>query len=313
MKDLIDPLVRALVAGSQDDVHFILESRRSRGGSAGLFTLGKPAIRYSYSTLVNDAVAEASYRVLMACVQEHGEDFPGFEMLLELENGRWSVDMHNLNDGDDNWAGLPRFPLRLVGHGYSLAPPPGKVFRWSQLTDPTGILAAMRNDRDERERAELRFASSGNVDIKVNPPEVDWQKLVELCEGPHLDEWWVEVRGFRFVWPAGVDMRYPVATGKQVELLGRDDSLMWIQGPVKTGVVDMNDMGSPDQRECGRGPHWVEFAYAAEGKNWRQRHHLKDCGRERQVVLTAQGPQECAHEIFAAAAKVYESLLPPTF
>lgn len=314
MKELIDPLVRALVAGSQDDVHFILESRHSRGGMAGLFTLGKPAQRHSYSTLVSDAVAEASYRVLMAYLEQQGEGFSGYEMLLELEEGRWKVALHTLNDGDASWSGLPRFPLRLVGHGYSLAPPPGKVFRWAQLSNPVGILAAMRNDKDGQERAEIRIPpGEPDIQVKVTPAEVVWQNLVELSEGPQLDEWWVEVRGFRFVWPSGVDLRYPVATGKQVELMGRDDSMVFVQGPIQTGVVDMNDMGSTDQRECGRGEGWVEFAYQAEGKNWRQRHHLKDCGPDRQVVVTAQGPEECAEEIFAVADKVKESLLPPTF
>lgn len=314
MKELIDPLVQALIAGSQDDIHLILESRRSRGGPAALFTLGKPAKKHSYSTLVNDAVAETSYQVLQACVAEHGENFSGFEMLLELEDGRWKVAMHNLNDGDPTWTGLPRYPIRVVGHGYSLAPPPGKVFRWAQVTNPVGIVAAMRNDQEQQEKAEIRIPPGDpDIQIKVTPPEADWQKLVELCEGPQLDEWWVEVRGFRFIWPAQADIRYPVATNKQVELLGRDDSLLYVQGPLKLGLVDLNDMGSADQRETARGGNWVEFAYTAEGKNWRQRHYLKDCGPGYQVVITAQGPEDCADEIFAVAAQVHESLLPPTF
>lgn len=314
MKELIDPLVQALIAGSQDDVHFILESRSSRGGPCDLFTLGKPAIKHSYSTLVDDAIAATSYPVLQAYRTEHGASFPGFEMLLEHEDGRWKVAMHNLNDGDPSWAGLPRCPVRVVGHGYSLAPPPGQVFRWAQVTNPVGIVAAMRNQQEQQEKAEIRIPpGKPDVQIKTTPPEADWQKLVELCEGPKLDEWWVEVRGFRFVWPASADIRYPVATGKQVELLGPDDSLLYIHGPLKLGLVDINDMGSTDQRETARAANWIEFAYAAEGKNWRQRHHIKDCGPGYQVVITAQAPEDCADEFFAIAAQVTESLLPPTF
>lgn len=313
MKDLIDPLVRALVAGSQDDVHFILESRTGPEGQATLFTLGKPALQHSYSTLVNDAVAESSYRLLQAYQAEQGDQFSGFEMLLEVQDGHWKVAMHTLNDGDSSWAGLPRVPVRLVGHGYSLAPPPGRVYRWAQVSNPVGIVAAMHNQQGQWTQAEVRLSpGQKDLQIKVNPPELDWQALVELCEGPQLQEWWVEVRGFRFLWPAGVDLSYPVSTGKQVELLGKNGSLLYLQGPLKPGLVDLNDMGAADQRETARGGNWVEFAYVAEGQNWRQRHHLKECGPY-QVVITAQAPSDCADEIFELATRVNQNLLPPTF
>ena len=317
MRELMSPLVDALQGyGQGEDVHLILEARRSRGGLAGLFTLGKPAIRHCYTTLVEDSVAEPAFRLLMNFLEERGESYSGFEILLEkLDDGRWSVSFRHLDEPEDG-PSLPRYPVRICGHGFSLAPPAGQVFRWVQTTDPLGILASLRNDQGGADRVKLEFGAGDPV-IQSNG-NFDWQKVVQMCEGPHLDEWWVEVRGFRFAWPLGVDARYPVSTGKQVELLGRDDSMIFMQGPLRQGVVDMNDMGAPDQREVGRGKTpkgaaWVEFEYEAEGKTWRQRQHLTGCGSGYEVVVTAQGPLDCAGEIFKAAEKVADSLLPATF
>ena len=108
-------------------IHLRVEARKANGKTSILFTFGSPELPSEYSTLVPDAIANAAFHVINLLLQED-DRVPGFEVALRQTGGtKWDTDFHRLDEpGGDHWSTLPRFPLRVCGYGFSLAPPPDR-------------------------------------------------------------------------------------------------------------------------------------------------------------------------------------------
>src|SRR5262249_47896837 len=129
-----------------DAIHLVVETRSTSGKISVLFTHGYPVSSgkpEGYTIQVGDQISTAAFTVLQAFLQQYGEKFPGFEILLERTT-KWNARFHILGQDTSKWSSMPRCAIRVTGNGFCLAPVPSAIFRWGRLEDSKGILASCR-------------------------------------------------------------------------------------------------------------------------------------------------------------------------
>jgi hypothetical protein len=321
LQKTVGNLVTALVEAAPSHyamLHLIAEVRPSSSGAVSvLFTHGSPVLLNEYSTNVPDSIANASYGVIEAFRQRHGEKFPGVELVLrKTADNKWDLDMRSLDDQSGaQWSNLPRYPLRIVGHGLSLAPPPDTVFRWQFNTNPPGIIASIQGDANTVKRAQI-ILNGQEPQIALSDGVKSAAEVIQICEGPKSDVWTIETPKFSIRWPAGFDLRFPLASKTSFDLLGVENgSMIFIQGPLPNEEL-ADGMGAPGQTEVATGKtpsgySWTEYAYEAEGKSWRQRHYTRQASSRFSFVISSQAPADKAESTFLAANEVTDSLAKP--
>jgi hypothetical protein len=294
-------------------IHLRVEARKANGKTSILFTFGSPELPSEYSTLVPDAIANAAFHVINLLLQED-DRVPGFEVALRQTGGtKWDTDFHRLDEpGGDHWSTLPRFPLRVCGYGFSLAPPPGMVFRWARNKTPHAIIAAARQGTDASfKRVQITFADSGPR-ILLGEGATKVEEVIQVSEGPNSNQWVIETPAFHATWPEGLDLRSPLASKTRFDLLGPDDAIMFVQGPVPNRNI-LDEMAADGQTEVGRGKtpsgqEWIELGYEFGGVEWRQRHYTRVASRSVAFVVTAQCLQTHAEQMFRLSSEFTESL-----
>jgi len=298
-------------------IHLVVEARKAYLQTSILFTLGSPEAPEQYTTLVPDPVANAAFQVMGSLLQEDN-DAPGFEIVLRKTSAtNWETDFHSLGETGPQWADLPRYPLRVTGHGYSLAPPADKIYRWARNATPPAIIGAARKAQEAAfKQVQITFADAGpRVLLRDGASTVE--EVIQVSEGPsasHLgtNQWTIETPAFRAVWPEGLDLRSPLASRTHFDLLGPDDAMVFVQGPVANNDL-LDEMAVEGQKEIGRGKtrgghEWIDLQYRAGGAQWRQRHTVCAISRGRAFVVTAQSLEAHAKQIFQASDELTDSL-----
>jgi hypothetical protein len=138
-----------------------------------------------------------------------------------------------------------------------------------------------------------------------------------MSEGPKTSQWMIETPVFQVIGPDGLDQRAPLASKKRFDLLGADDTLLFIQGPV-AGEKPLDGMAADGQVETGRGRtpaghDWIESGYEVAGARWRQRHYERPASQSRAFVITAQCLQSQADEVFRSSGEMADSLREPAY
>lgn len=297
-------------------IHLLAEARNVGGKISVLFTHGYPIASEraeEYTIQVADQISTAAFVVMQAFLQQYGEQFPGFEVLLERTN-KWNARFRILGQGTSNWPSLPRCPLKVIGHGFCLAPAPNAIFRWSRSEDSKGILASTRRDLQPTstvKRAQLSWVT-GEPQLKMEGAS-NAGEVLQFSEGPLAESWTIETPVFFLDWPAHFDLRSPLASRTRFDLLDDRDSLIFVQGPLAASAVSLEALGAEDQTEVERGQtraghRWVEFSYSAEGEMWRQRHCIRLANPDSCFVVTSQGREANRAKVFVAAETVADSL-----
>jgi len=293
-------------------IHLLVEARRASGQTSILFTLGSPELPGEYSTIVPDAIANAAFHVINLLLQED-DRVPGFEVLLRKTGAtKWDTDFHRLDEPGPQWTNLPRYPLRVCGYGFSLAPPQDVVFRWARNRNPHAIIAAARQSTSAPfKTVQITFADSGPR-ILLRDGAAKAEEVIQVSEGPGGNQWVIETPAFQAVWPEGLDLRSPLASKTRFDLLGPNDALIFVQGPVPNRNI-LDEMAADGQKEIGRGKtpsghEWIELAYGFRGAQWRQRHYVRAVSRSMAFVVTAQCLQSHSEQIFRSSTELTESL-----
>jgi len=138
------------------------------------------------------------------------------------------------------------------------------------------------------------------------------EEVIQVAEGPGANQWVIETPAFHAVWPEELDLRYPLASRTHFDLLGPDDSIIFVQGPVPNRNI-LDEMAVEGQTEIGRGKtpsghEWIELGYGVGGAQWRQRHFTRVVSRSMAFVVTAQCLQAHQERIFRSASELTESL-----
>jgi len=311
MGGLVEALIQS-AAGKSTVIHLVVEARNIDGNVSILFTLGSPARPDEYSTLVSDRVSDAAFGVMDFLLQQD-EHYPGFEAVLRNKDlPSWDSDFHGLDEPGPQWENLPRCPIRICGHGLSVAPRPGSIFRWSIHPDPPGIVAASGKSAEGPFRQAQVILGDAGPRVALGYGVGRAEEVLEVSEGPVTSRWTIETPMLRLIWPEGLQLRSPLASKTSFDLVGTDDAMVFVQGPV-TGDRLLEGMAAQGQTEIGRGKtpaghDWIELGYEFGGAPWRQRHHLRADAGSASFVITAQCLETAAEYTFAAAGEVTDSL-----
>jgi len=315
LQQCMGSLIEALIQAAPDHysmIHLLVEARKANGATSILFTLGSPVVLSEYSTLVPDNIANASFRVIDLLLRQD-DSVPGFEVALrKTAAAKWDADVHRLDEPDGQRPPLPRYPLRVCGYGFSLAPPPDTVFRWARNSNPPAIMAAARKSSNAPfKQVQITFADSGPR-VLLREGVAKAEEVIQLSEGPKTSQWVIETPVFHAIWPEGFDLRYPLASKTRFDLLGADDTLIFVQDPVPNEKL-LDGMAAEGQAETGRGKtpsgqEWIELGYEVGGAQWRQRHYACPISRSMSFVVTAQCLQSLADKVFQASGEFTDSL-----
>jgi hypothetical protein len=293
-------------------IHLVVEARRTNGNISILFTHGSPVLLDEYSTLVPDAVSNGAFGVIDYLLREDA-GAPGFEVELRKTAGtKWDADFHRLDEPHPGGSTMPRYPIRVCGRGFSLAPPADTIYRWSRNLNPPAIVAAARKSSDpEFKRVQITFADSGHR-LLLGGGAATAEEVIQIAEGPATTQWTIETPIFHAIWPDGLDLRYPLASKTRFDLLGADDSLVFVQGPVDSGKL-LDGMAGEGQTEAARGQTasghaWIELGYQVAEVPWRQRHYARPVSGSMSFVVTAQCPEAHAAEVFRSSGEFTDSL-----
>jgi hypothetical protein len=311
MGSLIEGLIQA-APEHYSMIHLLVETRRANGKTSILFTYGSPVLLNEYSTLVPDSIANAAFRAMDLLLRQD-DSVPGFEVVLRKTAAtKWDADAHRLDEPDTHQPRFPRYPLRVCGYGFSLAPPPDTVFRWARNLNPPAIMAAARKSSNAPfKQVQITFAESGPR-VLLRDGVGKAEEVIQLSEGPKTSQWVIETPAFHAIWPEGFDLRYPLASKTRFDLLGADDTIIFVQDPVSNEKL-LDGMAAEGQTETGLGKtpsghEWIELGYEVEGTQWRQRHYTRHVSRSMSFVITAQCLQSLAHKVFQSSGELADSL-----
>lgn len=308
-------LIEALIQAAPEHyamIHLLVEARTADGKTSILFTHGSPVLLDEYSTLVSDSIANAAFQV-MAFLLQQDDRIPGIEVVLRKTGGKkWDVDFRRLDELDSQWPTLPRYPLRVCGYGLSLAPPPDATFRWARNPNPPAIIAAARKPSNAPFKyVQVTLANPGPR-ISLREGVAKAEEVIQISDGPVTSQWTIETPAFHAIWPAGFDLRSPLASKTHFDLVGVDDTLLFVQGPVP-GERLLDGMAAEGQTETGRGKtpaghEWIELGYEVGGTQWRQRHYARRISPSMSFVITAQCLRSAAEKVFQSSSEFTDSL-----
>jgi hypothetical protein len=201
-------------------IHLRVEARKANGSTSILFTFGSPELPGGYSTLVPDPIANAAFHVINVLLQEDGR-VPGFEVILR-KNGatKWDTDFHRLDEPGPQWSTLPRYPLRVCGYGFSLAPPVDTIYRWARNRNPPAIVAAARKGANTPfKRVQIAFTDSG-IRTLLADGAATAEEVIQVSEGPGANQWVIETPAFHALWPEGPRLAFPTSFRNAFRSLG---------------------------------------------------------------------------------------------
>lgn len=188
---------------------------------------------------------------------------------------------------------------RLTGYGYSMVPvnSPYK-FRWGK-----NGRAVLIDIEAEETSAEIHYLEDGGFE--------------ELCEGADLDDiveitpveqpgpFRIETSLFSVEWPTGFTVDSSGSgEGPAYDLVGPDESLMFIQGPVeKAFVPPIEELVAPGQKLTGQGSdhgsQWIELEYHHEKVKWCQRHFVRN-HNDHVFLITGQSKSKVKKNMISA-------------
>jgi hypothetical protein len=314
-------LMDALTAAAPEHyamLHLRAEVRKAEGRTSILFTHGTPVLLGEYSTLVPESIANAAFAVIDPLLRED-DSFPGFEVVLRKTAAKqWNLDFHRLDEAGPQWSDLPRYPFRICGYGFSLAPAPNTIFRWKRTASPPGIIASTAEEIDSKSPAkavQVMFTDAGPK-LVLGQGVAKAEEVIQVSEGPDSKRWTIETPIYHSVWPDGFEFRYPLDKKTRFDLVGPDSAFIFVQGPVAIETQLLDTMAEPGQTVIGRGKtsaghEWLEIDYEARGSKWRKRHYARNISAKMCFVVTAQCLESHAEKFVRTADEVTDSLEGP--
>jgi len=187
-------------------------------------------------------------------------------------------------------------------------------------SNPPGVVASgLGSGAEEPKQVQVILDDHGNQ-LTLGKGVRRAEEVVEVAEGPDARQWIIETPLFRAAWPNGLDLRSPLASKTQFDLVGPhpDGTLVFVQEPGPCDERVLETMAAEGQTVADRGKTmaghtWIELRYAFQGIPWRQRHYARKLPPDRCFVVTAQCPEADATTIFAAADELTDTLREPLY
>lgn len=192
----------------------------------------------------------------------------------------------------------PPMSARLTGFGVSVrADDPHRIERIADA--PETVLRVWRGE------------SSVDVDVLAG------SDVVEIAPGSARSAWAIETAEYVCIWPHGLALASDPDGVSPFLLLGPDESLAWISGPIaRERAWPIESLAGEGQKvravaetEAGQDAR-IDLDYVEEGELWWQRRYVRAWGEGRVLVVSAQA--RAAHEeTMRAAIDLIEASLAP--
>jgi hypothetical protein len=119
------------------------------------------------------------------------------------------------------------------------------------------------------------------------------------------DGWRIECELFSVRWPRQFALESSPVFPPPFDLVGPDESRLWIQGPVKAAdCPTLEELATPDQTRLGTrtlaGRTAVELGYDLDGQPWRMVHVIVERGDGWTFFASGQGPA-AQHDLVLSA------------
>lgn len=160
-----------------------------------------------------------------------------------------------------------------------------------------------------------RSGSSVDVDVLAGSGLVE--SRVEIVPGSARAAWGIETPDYQCIWPHGLALSSDPDGTSPFLLLGPDESLAWISGPVaRERAWPIESLAAEGQKvraiaeaEGGEDAR-IDLDYVEDGELWWQRRYVRGWGEGRVLVLSVQA--RAAHEdVMRAAIDLVEASLAP--
>ena len=131
--------------------------------------------------------------------------------------------------------------------------------------------------------------------VDVLTPELRPELRPELTFPPADEGWRIECELFSVRWPRQFALESSPVFPPPFDLVGPDESRLWIQGPVRAAdCPTLEELATPDQTLVGTrtlaGRTAVELGYDLDGQPWRMVHVIVERGDGWTFFASGQGP-----------------------
>lgn len=200
---------------------------------------------------------------------------------------------------------------RLSGYGLVLVP--YAPYSFTLLAD--GRSVAVTHAAPEGTRSARITPGKASPTLHLEPGTSSLDEVVTLSAEGQPAHWRIETQVFTCDWPRGFALHS--AESGPFDLLGPDESLIYLQGPYPPArVPPMNKLVIPGQTLVGQGEgpgfRWVEVAYTHEGRRWHKRYAFAAWVQDHVLVVTGQALERNAVSTAAATDALAASLRPFT-
>jgi|688.fasta_scaffold266391_3 hypothetical protein len=154
----------------------------------------------------------------------------------------------------------------------------------------------------------------GGYTSKIDQSTRSLYDVLDIENGPDLDDWRLETSVFTCAWPHGYAVcsnNFPNDPGP-FDLIGPNNEMIYIQTPRQ--LPALKEMRAPNQKvkhiEHRGESGWIELEYTNDGEPWCQRHEIAALSNRRMVV-TMQAPIRFSEPAAIAAVEIVKSLVFP--
>lgn len=194
-------------------------------------------------------------------------------------------------------------PARLQGHGVIVVP--RAPYRVERVPEASETMLRIGSG-EESAMLDVRDVLRGTVATD----------LADVTAGATRREWRIETSVGSCVWPRGFALSSDPDERSPFLLLGPNDAMVWIAGPVERGkAIPIERLVTEDQviravAEAGDDAR-IDVDYSYDGEPWWQRRYVLAWNEEHVVVLTGQARSTEEAETCAAVDAIEASISPP--
>lgn len=159
----------------------------------------------------------------------------------------------------------------------------------------------------------LRIAhGERSEEVDVSEPREGLTELADVTRGDSAERWRIETTVLTCAWPAGFDLASDPEERSPFLLLGPNDAMVWLSGPVdreQTQPIEslavsgqtIRAVAQSDDRER------IDVDYTIDGDRWWQRRYVVPWTETQDVVVTGQA-RPATEELTALATDLVGSV-----
>jgi len=193
---------------------------------------------------------------------------------------------------------------------------PTKLHGFGAIVEPEAPYRIGRVDGEPETTLRIvHGAGTTVIDVAAILREDATTDLADITAGDPMERWRIETTDATCAWPEGFDLASDPDDLSPFLLLGPDDSMVWLAGPVDRATVEpIENLAGEGQRVravAEAGDHErIDLDYEADDEAWWQRKYVVPWDDGQAIVITGQA-RSAMEELTALAVDLVERSLEP--